>query len=233
MSEKVLIFGANESAIRKAVEKAGFKIVVKDPDFVISYGGDGTLMRAEHAIPGAPKIVLKGSAICKKCAPIPNEDILRRVAKNEYDIEEMPKLEAMPIMGKRQGKPFLALNDVIAHNADPRHAIRYHLWIDKQKIGGEIIGDGVVVATSFGSTAYYRSITDSFFEVGIGLAFNNSTEQSDHIVLREDRVIKIEIARGPAVVYADNQEGVAALKDGDSVIVQKSKKTAKIVQVRL
>lgn len=231
MLAKVLIFGAREDAARELAEKSGFTAVAEHPDFVISYGGDGTLMRAEHAFPGVPKIVLKGSAICKKCASLPNEEILRRVAAGEYAIEEMLKLEAACAVGGRQAAPLRALNDVIVHNGNPRHAIRYRLWIDERRIGGEVIGDGVVIATPFGSTAYYRSITDSFFETGIGLAFNNSTEQSDHIVFREDRAVTVEIARGPAVVYADNQDEAVELGEGDRVIVQKSKETAKIVKV--
>jgi len=98
------------------------------------------------------------------------------------------------------------------------------------QVGGEIIGDGIVVATpSFGSTGYYKSITDSFFEVGIGLAYNNSTEQSDHVVLDENRIISIEITRGPAIIYADNQETSISLNKGDVATIKKSSQTAKIV----
>jgi len=231
MRLRAIIFGTGKDEIEKTVREAGFQIVAKNSDFVISYGGDGTLMRAEHAFPGAPKIVLKGSAICKKCAPLPNEEILRRVADGKYEVEEMMKIEVLPIVGGERGNALLAINDAIIHNKNPRHAIRYYLLVDEKTMGGEIIGDGVVISSPFGSTAYYRSITDSFFETGIGVAFNNSTEQSDHIVLKEDRVICVRIVRGPALVYADNQEDFVELKEGDEVIVKKSDKTAKIVRV--
>lgn len=247
---KVLIFGRNKADIESLVKGAGFEIVDPvrnnpakwdvvpplagrisngvegEPEFIISYGGDGTLMKAEHYYPGVPKILLKNSLVCKQCPPFSNEEVLKRVIEGKYKIEEFYKLKV-----KTESKIFYSMNDVIVHNKDPRHAIRYRLFIDNEEARREVIGDGIVIATPFGSTGYYRSITDSSFETGIGLAFNNSTEQSDHMVLRDDRKIKIKIMRGPAVVYADNQEEIIELNDGDEVLVEKSEKTAKIVTV--
>lgn len=224
---KVFIFSHNPEEIKPLIEKFGFEIVENNPEFVISYGGDGTLMKAEYKFPGIPKILLKGSPICKRCLSFSNEEILKRVKAGDYFIQELSKLEA-----RVKGKTFLGINDITVHNKDSRHAIRYELWVNGQKIANEIIGDGVVLATPFGSTGYYRSITDSFFEVGIGLAFNNSTEQSDHMVLKDDSQIKIKIIRGPAVVYADNQEESIELLEGDEVELAKSEKIAKLVMLK-
>lgn len=221
---KVILFGKNSSQIKPLVEKAGFLITEKEPDFIVSYGGDGTHMMAEHAYPGIPKILLKDSLICKKCSPLANDVVLDRVANGKYHIEDLMKLEV-----SAHGKTLFAMNDVILHNKDSRHAIRYCPVVQGRSLGGEVIGDGVVVATPFGSTAYYRSITDSFFELGIGLAFNNSTEQSDHVVLKEDSVINITIARGHATVYADNQAEEIAVAQGSEIVIHKSNKRAHIV----
>ena len=223
---KALIFGKETEGIGELLGKLGFEIVASNPDVVVSYGGDGTLMHAEFEYPGIPKLVLKGSRICKLCADLPNDEILTRVKSGRYKIEELTKLES-----SAKGKKLRGLNDIVVHNGDPRHAIRYDILINGRQVGGEIIGDGVVIATPLGSTGYYRSITDSFFEVGIGVAFNNSTEQSDHLVLSENSEIRIKIARGPALVYADNQLESIELKEGNEVIVRKSKEIARILKV--
>jgi NAD+ kinase len=219
-----LLFGRNKSEIETLVRKTGFTLVEKNPEFVITYGGDGTLMKAEHAYPGIPKIVLRDSLICKKCSPLSNEEVLQRIVEKQYAVEELIKLEAAT-----SGKTLHAMNDVVVHNKDARHAIRYALSVDNKEISGAIIGDGVVIATPFGSTAYYRSITDSFFELGIGLAFNNSTEPSDHMVLKDESIIKIKILRGPAIIYADNHEDEIPLEKGAEVIIKKSREKAMIV----
>ena len=202
-------------------------LVDADPDLVVSYGGDGTLMRAEAAWPGVPKLILRGSRVCKLCNAFPNEETLRRVAAGEYALRDVWKLEAT--IGDTT---LIGLNDIAVHNNDPRHAIRYRLDISGQgDLSHEIIGDGIVVATPFGSTGYYRSITHSFFELGIGLAFNNSTERFDHMVLRDDAAITVSIVRGPAAVYADNRTDGKVLHEGDSVTIRKSASVAQIISV--
>jgi NAD+ kinase len=226
--EKVILFGNSLEKVKSLVKKYGFVLTTKEKEaqFVICYGGDGTLMLAESLYPVLTKILLRGSKVCKKCENVSNGEILLRVKKNRYKILKVWKLEA-----KVKDKKIFGLNDIVIHNGDVRHAIRYGFFIDNVLVEDEIIGDGVVISTPFGSTGYYRSITKSYFEEGIGLAFNNSTEAINHIVLSEKRVIKILIRRGPAVLYADNQEKSFFLKEKDIVEVKKSKNYAKIVRV--
>lgn len=222
---KALIFGEQAKEIESAARSAGFELVDQDPELVIAYGGDGTFFQAEHRYPGLPKLVLKASRICKLCSKLSNEDLLRRTASGDYQTKLLPKLEA-----RAGDQKLLALNDIIVHNADSRHAIRYHLSLDGQTISPqEIIGDGVVIATPLGSTGYYRSITDSYFELGLGIAFNNSTEQSDHLVVASDRHIAITISRGPAEVYADNQMEEIELKAGETVSIHQAAEQARIL----
>ncbi len=228
---KVLLFAsphheARDVAIaRGLLQRAGVVLTDVRPDVVVSYGGDGTFMQAEYAYPGVPKLLLKKSRICKLCSPVSNKDVIARFLKKQYRVESLMKIEA-----RAKGKKLLGINDIIVHNQDPRHAIRYEILIDEKPMGKEIIGDGIVAATPLGSTGYYRSITDSFFEVGMGLAFNNSTEQADHMVLRDSARIVIHIVRGPAIVYADNQPESVVLEAGDDVVLRMSKQRAHIIR---
>jgi NAD+ kinase len=223
---KLLIYGHKTEEINEMAKKAGFKIVSKNPDMVASYGGDGTFMKAESEFPGIPKFALKKSKICKKCLDIPNEETLKKVFAGEYSVEEEIKIESTS-----KGKRIVGLNEIIVHNSDPRRAIRYEVFVNDKKIDGVIIGDGIVVSTPYGSTGYYRSITDGTFDVGIGLAFNNSTEQSKHMVLKENSEVKIRIIRGPAMAYADNDTKEITLNDGDEIVINKSKEKAKIIKL--
>jgi NAD kinase len=198
------------------------------PDYVIALGGDGTLMRAEFQFPGVPKLLLRNSKKANLAHPHENERVLKEFFAENFTVREETKL--LVHTGSRSAE---ALNDIVVHNADPRFAIRYSIVLDGKHIHDEVIGDGIVCATPLGSTGYYRSITDSTFGTGIGVAFNNSTEQTDHMVIPESSVITTVITRGPAVCYADNQETFFELKDGDVITVQKSKNTAKIVSVKV
>jgi len=223
---KVILFGDEKEKIIELVKSYGFELVESNPDFIITFGGDGTIIKAEDEYPGIPKIILKNSLVCKKCSKMSNEEVLTKVKNGEYKTEEMFKIETS--LG---GTTLYAMGEIILHNTDPRHAVRYKVFVNDSPIGDTIIGDGIVVATPFGSTGYYRSITDSYFEIGIGLAFNNSTEQSDHAVLKEDSVIKLSLVRGPAVIYADNQREVIELQEGDEISIKKSDQKVVLVRV--
>ena len=92
-----------------------------------------------------------------------------------------------------------------------------------------MVGDGVGVSTVHGSTAYYRSITHGSFRVGIGIAFSNSTELLNHLVLKEESIIKIRILRGPSELVFDNSPESVKLSEGDIVTIRKSEKTAQML----
>jgi NAD kinase len=219
----IRIFGKNTKELEDLVKEKG----VSDLDFVITNGGDGTFLAAENKFPEIPKLILRDGSICKLCIDLEKEEIFERVRKGRYRIDEINKVEAV-----YKDKKLTATNEIIIHNGDPRHAIRYEVFINDKKVHDhDVIGDGVVVSTLLGATGYYRSITDSVFHTGIGLAFNNSTEPYDHIVLDEKSEIKIKIKRGPAVVYADNQEECFDLKEGDEIIVKKSEEKTRLVRV--
>ncbi len=220
----IIVVGKEKEIIIPELEKNDFSLVEKNPDFVVSFGGDGTLMHAEHLYPGIPKILLKHSLICKKCSPLTNEEIIESVGKGNYAIENLITLQT-----KVDGKVITGINDIVVRNHNHRHAMRYRLTVNGKTIPHEIIGDGIVVATPFGSTAYYRSITDSFFETGIGLAFNNSTERFDHMILDVASTITLEVTRGPAIIYADNQEESVVLETGSVVTIAKGERVAQIV----
>lgn len=224
---KVAIFGKDKESVEELVQSAGFTFDEKSPDIVITYGGDGTLVRSEIAYPGIPKVPLRNSGICKKCSAFPNETVLEKIQNGDYATEQLFKLSA-----SAKGKTLTGMNDIIVHNKDPRHGIRYTLSVNGKKIQHEIVGDGIIVATPFGSTGYFRSITDSFFEVGIGIAFNNSTEQSDHMVVGDESIIEMSITRGPAIIYADNHEETIDLALGESVTIKKSPTTATLLVPR-
>lgn len=226
---KISLFGKNLDEIIPLVKDFDLEITDKNPEIIFSYGGDGTLIESEFAFPGIPKLLLRGSKICKRCSPLSNEEILKRLAAGKYEVEKRIKLEA-----EVKSEKIIGVNDIVVHNQDHRHAMRYHIWLDNRQINNfenEIIGDGIVVATPFGSTGYYRSITDSFFELGIGLAFNNSTEQVDHMVLPDTSEIRLQIVRGPAIVYADNQDKGILVAEGDEVAIKKSEQIFNLIRI--
>lgn len=194
------------------------------PEVVISVGGDGTLLLAERTYPTVPKLPLRFSETSRKIHHHKAETLFEKLVAGE--LIEVPQMKLVAIIGSSRR---YALNDINFHNEMITSAVRYRVEINGDRHSSDIIGDGLIVATPFGSTAYYRSITHSIFQVGIGLAFNNSTEPVDHLVLKEDARLRVQVVRGPALVAADNDPDWIHLGEGDTVEVHKAEESATIL----
>lgn len=224
--KRVLLMGSHLERILDQVRGSGLEVVDEAPDVVLTYGGDGLLLGSEKRWPGVPKLPLRHSRHGKKCQPHEVQEAVKRLLAGDLRVTRHVKVRA-----EARGRTLVGLNDIIVRNSIPTSSVRYRVWIDDREFASEIVGDGVVVATTFGSTAYYRSITGSIFHVGLGLAFNNSTEPVDHMVLPEDAVIRVRITRGPAIVAADNSPDTVSLEEEDEVIIRKDDQEAVLLSL--
>lgn len=222
--KRVLVMGSDLEGLLE--EFQGLEIVESDPDIVLTYGGDGLLLGSEHAFPGVPKLPLRHSRHGKKCEPHEIREAVGRLLEGNLRVTRHTKVRA-----EVKGVTLVGLNDIIIHNSVPTSSVRYRVWIDDKEFADEIVGDGVVVATPFGSTAYYRAITGSIFRLGLGLAFNNSTEPVDHLVLPDDTEIRVRITRGPALVAADNAAETVDLEKGDEVVITRDERQAVLLSL--
>ncbi|OGV38982.1 MAG: hypothetical protein A2020_12855 [Lentisphaerae bacterium GWF2_45_14] len=210
--------------IDSLLKKAGFTFCAKNPDLIITHGGDGAMLGAERKYPGISKFPMRDSRTAALC---PLHSYEKQIAMLNSGLLE--KSELIKIAGFYGKKSIVGINDVFIHNREHVSALRYNVWIDGELYADDIVGDGVGVSTVHGSTAYYRSITHSVFRVGIGLAFSNSTELTNHLVLPEDSEVKIQITRGPAVLVADNSPEYFELGEKDEITVRKINKKAEIL----
>lgn len=225
---KFAIFSLNTSLVRayRNIIKKNFVYDEMHPDIVISLGGDGTFLMAERRYPGTPKLLIRNSNICNKCDWDSLSPILDKLKRKEFRIEEHAKLQA-----EIHGEKRLCVNDFVIRNKMPIHAIRFLLFVNGKQLDAELIGDGAVVATPFGSTAYYYSITKRKFEKGIGIAFNNLSKEIEHKVIDEHSTIEIDITRGDATFSYDNDPTLIILRTGDKVRIKKVHEAARIVKI--
>ncbi len=224
---KILLYGSHCADIIGFV--FGIKkllVTGENPDIIVTYGGDGALLGAEREFPGIPKFPIRDNRSSELCKD--HSSYALQLGQLADGLLEESKL--MKIAGVCGGKSTIrGINDIFIHNSNPVSAIRYRVKIDDEPYCEEIVGDGVGVSTVHGSTAYYRSITHSVFRVGIGLAFSNSTEPTNHLVLPENAEVRIKIVRGPAVLVADNGPDSQQLASGDEILISKTEEFARII----
>lgn len=193
------------------------------PQFVFTYGGDGTILEAERCYSGVPIVPVQKSKICSRCSVYSAADvgkIVSRIAAGKYRIAEEQK-----VMAVFRGRKISALNEIQLHLRDPRRALRFSVRSGK-KFYKEIIGDGLVAATAYGSNAYYRSMGYAPFRRGIRIGFSNVWPRLPSLEINKSATIKI--LREPAWLAADNHF-LAAMRKGDSVKILPSRQKARFV----
>ncbi len=87
-------------------------------------------------------------------------------------------------------------------------------------------GDGLVAATPYGSTAYYRSIGYAPFKSGIRIGFNNAWPRLPSAEIGKAALVRV--VREEAWLIADNFFKTG-MKRGDKVVIRPSKKIARFV----
>ena len=223
---KVLLVGQQTDLFQKRLERRGFELVSEEPDLIIAYGGDGTLIGAERLYPGVLKLAIRSDQSCIKCPAHEDEVVLRRLEEGALDEQRLMKIQV-----EHGDQKLIAMNDIIIRNTDPLSAVRFVVSLNSQPVTEEMIGDGLVACTPFGSTAYFRSITRMVIRVGIGLAFNNCTDLLSHLVFAEHEVVDVDIARGPGLLGADNDPHNIALESGDHLRIGRCDEVARILAV--
>jgi len=227
--EKVLVVSRQDtSKIKGVLVGESFKVVEGNPDFIVCYGGDGTVLFSERNFPEVPKLIIKTSRVCRKCDYTPDDlkELLSNIKEGNYCLHKKMKLET-----EAKGRKLVGLNEIQIHPKLPIHAVRFSLSVDGKEYE-DLIGDGVIVATSFGSTGYYEATGGKRFMKGIGISFNNMHNSNmKSFVVPEDSIVKIVISRGPAWLLADNNNNFIELRAKDTVKIRKSSSGAKFFYV--
>ncbi len=222
----------DQTRLETLVKRRKHKLA-KNPDMVICMGGDGTILFAERKFPGIPKLPLKNSEVCNNCNgyDTPEDEILATIERGAYALEEHAKLRAEWMRGKKKMGEYVCTNDFMIRNQLLFQALRFQITIDDEiALSERMIGDGVVVATAFGSRAYYKSITKTSFSEGVGIALNNCSIEQRGIKTSRDKTIRVKILRMTADFAVDNDTLIETLEPGDEIVITASAEKMRLVR---
>jgi NAD+ kinase len=233
---RAILFGADAETLKREVrDSAAITVVTDEPDVVICFGGDGTLLAAELRWPGVPKVPIRNSRRGIRCIAHPPAEVIQRLVEGALVPTTFCKLECGVVAGGAAGPDgsLICMNEFNVHMGLINSAVRFTLWFDGQphEQGQEIIGDGFVISTPFGSTAYFSQITHGIFFRGIGVAFKATDTHIDHVVAPEESEVRARITRGPAKLAYDNAPEYVELAEGDELVVRRHAHPATILTV--
>lgn len=219
------------AALRLTAAKLGVEILPaaskKKPDFYLVLGGDGSVLRAVHAV-GADSIPLVniniGSLGYLTCAGLEDLDkVLACLLDGSYAVSERAMLKASVRDGKGREicPPALALNDVVAMRGDSGRIVGIEVCVDGVDVT-EFLCDGLIVATPTGSTAYSLSAGGPIVlpetRAMLISVICPHTLTSRPLVLpgTSEIVLRIARAESPLAFSVDGQVGTS-LRRGDAV----------------
>lgn len=182
-------------------------------DLNIIVGGDGTLLSAARLF--APKdIPLLGInsgnlGFLAQLSQCYLEDDLINILKGDFRIEERTMLKAVNDLDK-PSQTFYALNEIVIKRGAISNPVFLNVYVEDIKIS-DFLGDGLIIATPTGSTAYNISVGGPILVPWVN-AFVISPIASHSLAIRpvvvpDDKHIKIVVTNKSKYIYlsADSQ----------------------------
>ena len=181
-------------------------------DVVITIGGDGTIL---HEAPLAQKPILGVNVgrcgFLASCEPEQLEEKLHLIAAGEYSLDSRSMLAVRTL--QQPAWEDYALNDVVVSNGRMQRTVDFRILCDDSPVE-DYRGDGVVVATPTGSTAYSLAaggpLVDARTKAIVLTPICPHRLQSVAMVFAPERTLHIlvgEAAENEVLVSCDGRQG--------------------------
>ena len=212
---------------------------LKDADLLICFGGDGTILHASKAATRAGVPILGVNiGTMGFMAELESSELkaLSRLATGDYSIEERMMLH---VKAEHEGQVVLeedALNDAVITKGAVARIIQMAVSCDDVEIMS-FGGDGVIICTPTGSTAYSMSaggpIVEPTAQNIIITPICAHDMRTKTVVTSAQRVITVEIGRiGRKNAFLSVDGGRALrLNTGDKVTITRSLDTTKLIHL--
>ena len=204
-------------------------------DLVVAVGGDGTVLEAAHAaVSLAVPVVgvnLGTIGFLAEAEPEELEETIANLVAGRFRIEDRNTIEVELPDGTRG----LGINDVVVEKIDSQRLVVLDVEVDGERFLRHR-ADGLVVATSMGSTAYSFSAGGPLMDPRVdGILITPVAPHSlfdRSLVIPSDSVVVITVADDRAVrVSADGRE-LGAMNEGDRCVIRPAPTPTRFIRMR-
>jgi len=230
-NESIEVLLESNSATMIGCTGVEFDELCQKSDFLVSVGGDGTLISVtrrsyEYEMPVLGiHLGTLGFLTDIMLKELPS--FLEKLKNNEYRIDTR-----MMIRGKTKQEDFVAFNDIVITRKSVSNMLKVDAKIDG-KAFNSYYGDGIIISTPTGSTAYNLSVggplvyplTSAFIVTPI--APHSLTQRP--LVLPANFLIEFTITDSlGAVIIVDGQDSYE-IEQGESIKIEIAHKKAKLI----
>ena len=205
-------------------------------DFLVSLGGDGTILSLVRRSYGFDKPVVGINAgTLGFLADITIDDVdnfLDQLLEGEYRIDNRMMMEGCITTKKGSKQPFFALNDVVLTRPVISKMVKINASIDGEWFN-TYRGDGLIISTPTGSTAYNLAaggpiiypLTQAFIMTAVSA---HSLTNQRPLVVPADFTIELSSPSEKVIAVIDGQDHYE-MHEGDVLRIQGSKTGAKLL----
>lgn len=212
---------------------------LSEADLLICFGGDGTILHAarDAALHGVPILGVNMGSVGFMAELERSElPLLAPVAHGMYTIEERMMLDVKMLRGEKLISQDTALNDAVISKGSVARVAEMEVLADGVK-ATTITGDGVIVATPTGSTAYSMSAGGPIVEptsksiVVTPVCAHQLAARA--MVLAPERVVTVQLPKwNRKYLYLSVDGGKAVrLTGGDRVEIRRSDRKTQLVRL--
>ena len=212
---------------------------LRGADLIVAFGGDGTILHLSKTAAHRDVPVLGVNlGSLGFMAELESKDLarLRDLCNGKYDVESRMMLDVNVLRDGRVIYSNLALNEALIARGNVSRVIRLKISTEQGKLV-DIAGDGVIVASPTGSTAYSLSAGGPVVEpTARNFIVSPICAHSVHAnayVLSSERVITVQTEKNsykPVLLSVDGGRAFS-LRSGDCVEVRRSKFDTKLVRL--
>ncbi|MEY3001883.1 MAG: hypothetical protein RLZZ428_258 [Pseudomonadota bacterium] len=231
----ITVLLAERSAGMIGLQGIPFEQMCEASDFLVSLGGDGTLLSLVRRSYGHHKPVVGINAgNLGFLADITIDDVdnfLSQLLNGEYRIDERMMIEGYIRKKSGEKQPFFAFNDVVISRPVISKMVQINAAIDGEMFNG-YKGDGLIVATPTGSTAYNLAsggpvmypLTEAFILTPI---LAHSLTQRP-LVVPADFTLELSSPDEKIIAIIDGQDDYEVLA-GDVLVIKGAKRGARLL----
>ena len=234
---KVRLDEVGASAVGRSELGCSTEDFAADADLAVSIGGDGTMLRTFERVAQAGVPVLGVNVghlgYLTEFEADEAQTAVDKALRGDLPVEErlMIQSRVQRSDGEIEGT-WIGLNEAVVEKKSQGHTVRLEVTIDDSPFA-TYAGDGLIVSTPTGSTAYNLSARGSIVApthwslqltpVAPHMLFDRS------LVLRPNTEIRISVVGEREANLSVDGRSVAALRDGDVMIATRSEVIARLV----
>ena len=212
---------------------------MKGADLMVTFGGDGTILHLAKlaALNKLPVLGINMGGLGFIAELEAGElDTLRKLKDWDFETESRMMLDVSVIRDGKQIYTNLGLNDAVIREGPISHVIHLKISSDGRHLA-DIAGDGVIISTPTGSTAYSLSaggqVVEPVAQTMVVCPICTHNMRFSSYVLSPEHVLTVELERNgrkPVYLFVDESRAFP-LKADDQVLVRRSKYAMKLVRL--